>query len=135
MFFCALSMTASRSLSFCRFSVVLSVLCCGDSPSRCVTESSRSLTERCSCEWVLEKCPISASSRAAVSVCSRANSAISAACGSSPSRQRDARGEQGQQCDGRQVGHEASLRDSPPLERRANGHIRLACGVQPGSLH
>ena len=47
MFFCARSMTASRSLSFCRFSVVLCLVFSSELPSRCETESSRSLTVCC----------------------------------------------------------------------------------------
>ena len=38
MFFCAVSMTASRSCSFCRCSVVCAVVFCSESPSRCETE-------------------------------------------------------------------------------------------------
>ena len=38
MFFCARSMTASRSASFCRFSDVLCLVFSSESPRRCETE-------------------------------------------------------------------------------------------------
>ena len=51
MFFCAWSITASRSLSFCRLSTVCSRVVVIDWLRWCVTESSRSLTARCSSAW------------------------------------------------------------------------------------
>ena len=51
--FCALSMTASRSLSFCRLSVVCLVAVCIEVPRCWVTASSRSCTELCNCVCAL----------------------------------------------------------------------------------
>ncbi len=78
MFFCARSMTASRSASFCKFSAVLSLVFSSESPRRCDTESSRSLTVRWSCDWPLASSLMAPSRRAAASACAFVSSAIAA---------------------------------------------------------
>jgi hypothetical protein len=75
MFFCALSITASRSCSFCKLSAVCWVVFCNESPSRCETESSRSLTACCTCDWRSASILIIASRRAAASRWACSNSA------------------------------------------------------------
>ena len=55
MFFCALSITASRACNCCRCSAVCLVEFCIDSPRRAVTASRRSCTVCCSCDLRLGK--------------------------------------------------------------------------------
>ena len=70
-FLCALSMMPSRSCSTRRLSMVWRVVASIDWPTRCVTESSRSLTARVISDWRPTSACAMASTRPVDSLCAR----------------------------------------------------------------
>ena len=88
MFFCALSITASRACSCCRCSVVCLVVVFIDSPRFCVTASSRVFTVCCNC--VCEFCSqLPMASSRALSSASRCSAAASTGGGLRAQQQHD----------------------------------------------